>query len=455
MMQVSRIEVTPRLMEGMKDVRGDVIRRQMAQDLSIEVTDVRSIVGYLVNSDVNQNDIYARVDDIFCDPIIEKGYGGNPALNDEHLFNESPDLTISIAFKAGVTDNPGSAALDGFFTIFPQASKESKVATYITYAFYGIPENCDTNNLAKSLHNSLIQRAIIGTKEQCLAKEYPEIEFIQKSPTEYKSPAKVDLEISDEELIKLSEEGLLALNLEEMQTIQAHYRNPEVRSAREALGLPPDAPTDVELECLAQTWSEHCKHKIFAAKISHKDLETGEESVIDSLFKTHIMKPTLDMQKEVDWLLSVFHDNSGVIAWDDEHSICMKAETHNSPSALDPYGGAMTGIVGVNRDILGTGLGARPIANTDVFCFGPPDYQGDLPENLFHPSRVLRGVHAGVRTGGNESGIPTVNGAIVFDDRFIGKPLVYCGTVGLMPQNLPDGSQATSRPQRQATSYSW
>ena len=439
MMQVSRIEVTPRLMEGMKDVRGDVIRRQMAQDLSIEVADVRSIVGYLVNSDVNQNDIYARVDDIFCDPIIEKGYGGNLALNDEQLFNESPDLTISIAFKAGVTDNPGSAALDGFFTIFPQASKESKVATYITYAFFGIPENCDTNNLAKSLHNSLIQRAIIGTKEQCLAKEYPEIEFIQNSPTEYKSPARVDLEISDEELIKLSEEGLLALNLEEMQTIQAHYRNSEVRSAREALGLPPDAPTDVELECLAQTWSEHCKHKIFAAKISHKDLETGEESVIDSLFKTHIMKPTLDMQKEVDWLLSVFHDNSGVIAWDDEHSICMKAETHNSPSALDPYGGAMTGIVGVNRDILGTGLGARPIANTDVFCFGPPDYEGDLPENLFHPSRVLRGVHAGVRTGGNESGIPTVNGAIVFDDRFIGKPLVYCGTVGLMPQNLPDG----------------
>lgn len=117
----------------------------------------------------------------------------------------------------------------------------------------------------------------------------------------------------------------------------------------------------------------------------------------------------------------------------------MKAETHNSPSALDPYGGAMTGIVGVNRDILGTGLGARPIANTDVFCFGPPDWEGDLPDNLFHPSRVLRGVHAGVRVGGNESGIPTVNGAIVFDDRYIGKPLVYCGTVGLMPRVLPDG----------------
>jgi phosphoribosylformylglycinamidine synthase II len=224
-----------------------------------------------------------------------------------------------------------------------------------------------------------------------------------------------------------------------MKAIRDHYRRPEVQDARQAEGLPPHAPTDVELECLAQTWSEHCKHKIFASKIHHVDTETGEDTVIDSIFKTHIMKPTHDMQEEVDWLLSVFHDNSGVIAWDDTYSVCMKAETHNSPSALDPYGGAMTGIVGVNRDILGTGLGARPIANTDVFCFGPPDWSGDLPDNLFHPSRVLRGVHAGVRVGGNESGIPTVNGAIVFDDRYIGKPLVYCGTVGIMPRHLPDG----------------
>jgi phosphoribosylformylglycinamidine synthase len=249
----------------------------------------------------------------------------------------------------------------------------------------------------------------------------------------------VNLECSDEELERISETGLLALNLNEMHAIQGHYRRAEIQTEREAVGIVTNAPTDVELECLAQTWSEHCKHKIFASKIHHVDRETGEDTVVDSIFKTHIMTPTHDMQKEVDWLLSVFHDNSGVIAWDDEWSVCMKAETHNSPSALDPYGGAMTGIVGVNRDILGTGLGARPIANTDVFCFGPPDWEGQLPENLFHPSRVLRGVHAGVRVGGNESGIPTVNGAIVFDDRYIGKPLVYCGTVGIMPRTLPDG----------------
>ena len=249
----------------------------------------------------------------------------------------------------------------------------------------------------------------------------------------------MDLECDDATLEEISVNGLLALNVEEMQAIQAHYRDDTIRASRAAVGIVPNAPTDVELECLAQTWSEHCKHKIFASKIHHIDHETGEDTVIDSLFKTHIMTPTHDMQNDVDWLLSVFHDNSGVIAWDDKWSICMKAETHNSPSALDPYGGAMTGIVGVNRDIMGTGLGARPIANTDVFCFGPPNWEGDLPDNLFHPSRVLRGVHAGVRVGGNESGIPTVNGAIVFDDRYIGKPLVYCGTVGIMPRTLQDG----------------
>ena len=154
------------------------------------------------------------------------------------------------------------------------------------------------------------------------------------------------------------------------------------------------------------------------------------------------MQPTLDIQEQVDWLLSIFHDNSGVIAWNEDWSLCIKAEPHNSPSALDPYGGAITGIVGVNRDIVGTGLGARPIANTDVFCFGPPDYQKPLPDGLFHPSRVFRGVHSGVRSGGNESGIPTVNGAIVFDERYIGKPLVYCGTLGIMPRILPDGRQS-------------
>ena len=132
----------------------------------------------------------------------------------------------------------------------------------------------------------------------------------------------------------------------------------------------------------------------------------------------------------------MFTDNAGIIAFTDGWDIAMKAETHNSPSALDPYGGAMTGIVGVNRDILGCGMGCRPIFNTDVFCFASPFYDKPIPEKLHHPRRILKEVHRGVRDGGNESGIPTVNGSIVFDDRFLGKPLVFCGTGGLLPSEI-------------------
>ena len=435
---IVRVETTPKLGEGMKDVRGDSVKRQLVADHGIEISTVRSIVGFLIASEIEPSQISERVDDVFADPIIEESATDELHLDNSNIFPESPDMVITIGFKVGVTDNPGKAALDGFRTIFPDAGDEARVSTYITYAFNGVPEGTDIEWLAKQLHNGLIERALFSSKGE----DFPRIEYSPVVPSDYAKPATIDLEISDEELIKLSEEGLLALNLEEMQTIQAHYRDPEIQAAREKVGLPENAPTDVELECLAQTWSEHCKHKIFAAHIHHVDKETGEDTEIDSLFKTHIMNPTLEMKDEVDWLLSVFHDNSGVIAWDDDWSLCMKAETHNSPSALDPYGGAMTGIVGVNRDILGTGLGARPIANTDVFCFGPPNWEGDLPDNLFHPSRVLRGVHAGVRVGGNESGIPTVNGAIVFDDRYIGKPLVYCGTIGIMPRRLADGRES-------------
>lgn len=435
-MPVTRVEITPRQGEGMRDVRGDVVRRQLQADHGVAVGQVRSICGYLIDGETPSDHINERVDDLFADPIIEIG-ATNTNLLSSPAF-PTPDIVITVGFKPGVTDNPGKAATDGFLTLFP-GDVNARIATYTTYAFYAVPGSCDAVWLADTLHNGLIERALVADVDACKAGAWPELHFPTPPEQVFIEPQSVNLECPDEELEHISETGLLALNLNEMRAIQAHYRQPSVQTHRAAVGIVTNAPTDVELECLAQTWSEHCKHKIFASKIHHVDRETGEDSIVDSIFKTHIMKPTHDMQKEVDWLLSVFHDNSGVIAWDDEWSVCMKAETHNSPSALDPYGGAMTGIVGVNRDILGTGLGARPIANTDVFCFGPPDWEGHLPDNLFHPSRVLRGVHAGVRVGGNESGIPTVNGAIVFDDRYIGKPLVYCGTVGIMPRTLPDG----------------
>jgi len=439
---VHLVEVTPRELPGLQDTRGESVRQMLATDHNLSFGHIRSITGYQVKANLSSIQLLQSLQDLFTDPIIEHGTVNQSLLDDPTFFPTAPDLAIMVGFKPGVTDNAAQAALDGLLTLFPEQRGNANIATTMTYVFWNIPENLDLEWLAGTLHNPMIERAAMARPKHCAQARWPQLPYPDRPEISFQPPSIIDLEISDKKLIELSDTGLLALNLEEMKAIQAHYRDPNVQKAREAIGLHPNAPTDVELECLAQTWSEHCKHKIFAARIHHVDTITGEETEIDSLFKTHIMQPTLDMQEKVDWLLSIFHDNSGVIEWTKEWSLCIKAETHNSPSALDPFGGAMTGIVGVNRDILGTGLGARPIANTDVFCFGPPDFSGDLPAGLFHPSRVLRGVHAGVRAGGNESGIPTVNGAIVFDDRYIGKPLVYCGTVGIMPRKLPDGRES-------------
>ena len=241
--------------------------------------------------------------------------------------------------------------------------------------------------------------------------------------------------MSDSQLTALSEERLLALSLAEMQAIRDHYRAPATRQRRRRAGLG-DAATDVELEMLAQTWSEHCKHKIFNAAIEYRDGCRVE--VIDSLFDTCIRATTRAVDRGDGFLRSVFHDNSGVIEFDADTLLCFKVETHNSPSALDPYGGAITGIVGVNRDIIGTGRGARPIFNTNVLCFAPPDL-ADVPAGLLPPRQVLDGVHRGIVDGGNQSGIPTVAGAVLFDASFVGKPLVFCGTGGILPAQL-DGA---------------
>ncbi len=238
------------------------------------------------------------------------------------------------------------------------------------------------------------------------------------------------LNASDDEMMRLSREGMLALNLEEMRSIRRYFA---------VIGRD---PTDVEIETLAQTWSEHCKHKVFNGVIDY--ISDGTTERIDNLFAHTIRKATEDIRRQKgdeDRCVSVFVDNAGIIEFDEDYHLVFKVETHNHPSALDPYGGANTGIGGVIRDPLGTGLGGRPIFNTDVFCFAPPDFSYDeLPEGVLHPKRIFKGVVAGVRDYGNRMGIPTVNGAILFDERFLGNPLVYCGTAAVIPVDRCDKS---------------
>ncbi|MBT4474742.1 MAG: hypothetical protein HOC68_00275, partial [Euryarchaeota archaeon] len=326
-MEIYNFEVTTRDIEGLTDARGDSVKSMLESDYGVQVNNVRVILGYQVKSDMSLEQATRSIYDLFADPIIEVGNLENSLLDNKNLFSEAPQIAIKVGFKPGVTDNAGQAGLDGLRTIFPEISSASQVATAMTYLFWGVPGDISPNWLSSKLHNQMIERSSISDSKDCQKSVWPSLDFPERPKLTQKPSATVNLEVSDEELIQISEKGLLALNLEEMKAIQENYRDPKVRAARVELGLPEKAPTDAELECLAQTWSEHCCHKIFASKIHHVDFETGEDTYIDSLFKTHIMKPTLDIQSEVNWLLSIFHDNSGVIAWNDDWSLCIKAET--------------------------------------------------------------------------------------------------------------------------------
>ncbi len=223
-------------------------------------------------------------------------------------------------------------------------------------------------------------------------------------------------------LLELSKQMKLSLSRADMEAVRALF-DAEGRD-----------PTDVELEVIAQTWSEHCKHRIFNARIRHT--LDGREEEVDSLFKTYVRSVTEKiMTEKPDFVLGAFVDNAGFVKLDDDKAVCLKVETHNHPSAIEPYAGANTGLGGVIRDILGAGKGAKPVASLDVFCFGPPDTkQEDLKaKDVIHPLGILRGVVRGVRDYGNRMGIPTVNGAIQFDESFIYNPLVFCGTAGIIP----------------------
>ncbi|MEZ5965899.1 MAG: AIR synthase related protein [Planctomycetota bacterium] len=281
-----------------------------------------------------------------------------------------------------------------------------------TYVVYVVPETTPADAVAqaaaKSLANAVVQRVLVDD-----------------TPRELPGPGGgADLRVQDvpllgldvEALARLSRDGGLALDPTEMQAVQAHFA---------VLGR---EPRRIELETIAQTWSEHCKHKTLTGRIRY------EGEVVDNLLRQTIAHVTHTLQR--DFCLSVFEDNAGVIVFDDEDAVCIKVETHNHPSAIEPFGGAGTGVGGVIRDVLGTGLAARPICSTDVFCVGSPTMPSEaVPKGCLPPLQVLRGVVAGVRDYGNPMGIPTVNGAVHFDDDFVGNPLVYVGTVGILPRD--------------------
>jgi len=398
---------------------------------------------------LDESPAHSLVEKIMVDKTLQHGH-----YESYESIHGRVDAAIEVCFRPGVTDN-SAKSLEESFSLFEQDLRAYSGILYLFIGATGKKEAAEIEGFLREsvmpmLHNKLIQEASFIDPSHFQSNARFEEISIPNVEIEHDTRANViDLDLNDESLLHLSHERCLALNLEEMRAIKEHYQDSELTNQRKALGLA-QMPTDVELEVLAQTWSEHCKHKIFSSLIEYTDQE-GNVEVIDSIYKSYIKKATKDIEASgKDWLVSVFSDNAGIVRFDTNIDLCIKVETHNSPSALDPYGGAITGILGVNRDILGAGLGARPIANTDVFCFASTEMPSKvdplkLPAGLMEPERLLKGVHKGVEDGGNKSGIPTINGAIVFDQDFAGKPLVFCGTIGMLPPRLADGRESSDK----------
>jgi phosphoribosylformylglycinamidine synthase II len=368
--------------------------------------------GFLIQAAISREQADQLARQLLSDSIVERyalGAPGDAALS--QTVRGGGQL-IHVLPKPGVTDPVAlsTQAAIGDFGITAEA-----VVTLTKYWVEGLGEEQLSLLAKKLLANDSIEQVVVGP----LTLDRIDV----GSPYKFQLNVVALREFNDEQLQKLSKDWQLSLTLVEMQTIQRHFQEQE------------RDPTDAELETVAQTWSEHCSHKTLGGKIRYRD-DTGEQT-FGNMLKETIFAATQQIRKDLgehDWCVSVFKDNAGIVKFDDQFHVCFKVETHNRPSAIEPYGGANTGVGGVIRDTLGTGLGAKPICNTDVFCFAPPDTSLEkLPPGVLHPRRVMRGVVSGVRDYGNRMGIPTVNGAIYFDERYVGNPLVFCGNVGLVP----------------------
>lgn len=423
--------------------------------LDLNINQILEVKYFIIKSHKPIEKINSFAQEVLIDSVTEKLV----TINSKDYAHEVLSLRkfknpwlIDVGFKPGVTDNTAKATKEAF-SLLPSL-KESEFEISSGSLYYIDSEETLTSDKLRFLAfevfaNNLLQQVKISSTSEIYSQErFSEIRFpeVKISSNEMKL---IDLTSSREHLLKLNQENCWAFSEAELDQILAHYKNLNRN------------PTDVEMEIIAQSWSEHCKHKIFASEIEYTEdlnLPSGIKKLgsfdVKGLFKTFIRGSTLKIQemRKLPWLVSIFHDNAGVVRFDDKLDLCIKVETHNSPSALDPYGGALTGILGVNRDILGVGIGAKPIANTNVFCLAENEYfetnKISLPSLLKNPDRIKDGVHKGVQDGGNKSGIPTVNGAFLYDANFVGKPLVYCGTIGVIPhkENNYDTSDKRQMP---------
>jgi len=401
---VYRVEVTPLPRERQKGyLLSDIAALGIDSVEWIERSDI-----YFLAGDLSEDDVRYLCQELLADPVVHQACWGGAA---DEVTTPEGATRVEVGLLPGVTDSVGAnlqarARLLGMTNLKAACSAEG-------YLLYGNVSQAQVETIVhRLLCNDVIQYYELG----------PLIPHVGGSLPSSKigATAVAITGLDEQRLLALSRERLLSLDLNEMRAIQDYFR----REGRE--------PTDVELESLAQTWSEHCVHKTFKGVVDYTeyDGDTPRHERIDSLIRTYLQAATTEIAAP--WVRSAFVDNAGILAFDDNYEVSFKVETHNHPSALEPFGGANTGVGGVVRDIMG--VSARPIANTDVLCFGCLDTpQGSLPGGVLHPRRICNGVVHGVEDYGNKMGIPTVNGAILFDPGYTANPLVYCGCLGIAP----------------------
>lgn len=425
------------LNEGEVDAAGQGVKSDIEAFLKLKVESVRVRRAFTIDGGFTESQMDALKRELFVTKITERAVEEG---------KDGFDWLIDVGFKPGVTDNVGNT------------TKNAGIPDVLarTHAGEDVPEvggvYTSKQYLIKGdLTRKEVERIGTGLLANDTVESVTVLDYnnIMKAGIPLNLPIVIgepdirinsyDLDVSDEELVRISMEGLLSLSLHEMNVIAEYFQRPDVIEERKTIGMAQefwDKPTDAEMEVLAQTWSEHCKHKIFNAKIKYIDATAAETALIDSMFDTFIKGPSNRIAKKFGWVVSSFHDNAGIIKFNDRIYVADKIETHNSPSVLDPFGGAMTGIVGVNRDIIGAGIGAKPMFNIFHYCLGSPSYNGTVYQNTLHPRRSRNGIHSGVIAGGNQSGIPLMYGDETFDQDYYPRVLVLCGTIGVMPAEI-------------------
>lgn len=418
---VSRLEI--RYKKGLIDADGMNIRRKVKDYFGYKIDDIRVIKVLTIDAGLDEHQLERVRRDIFTNPVTEESSFSTAAINFDWL--------IWIGFRPGVRDTEGSTAVEAMEDLLQREFKAGEsVYTSRLYEIRGLLTEDQVEKIAgEILANDIIQQYRIYSKDtwdpdggiglivpKVLLDHVPRVRTIAIG--------------SDEELKRISSERNLALQESDIPVIRRYFLREDVLAERKKYGL--ELPTDVELEYISQARSDHCNHNTFKGLFRYWDLATGHEEIVDNLFKTCIEAPTLQIKEQKDWVVSVLWDNAGVARFDDRHYYVITGETHNSPSNMEAYGGAITGIVGIYRDPMGTGKGARLILGMYGYCVGHRDYHGELKPHL-HPRRLLDGVIEGVRDGGNKSGVPTPFGQVVFDRSYMGKCLVFVTAMGVMP----------------------